>query len=304
MAGATQSLSDIFDGAERPQSRFSRFAERHPITAFSLGAFGIGWPVLAVPAITGIPTQPFLFLLTWLGLLGSAVVVTRATGGPGAVRRLLSRVLIWRFNLGRWAVILLGMPVLTVALAAGSGTLETPDGGWAPVAATYLSNTFLVAALINLWEETAWGGFVQSRLMHRHGLLVGSVLTAVPFAFIHLPLQFESGWTWSDVAVGFALLVAATPFYRYLLGVHFLATGGSVLAIAIQHSSWNAAGKLDGVSGEWQAAAAVLLTLLVALAQRLMHGGESSSTALDAGEASAAESAPSPPLVSGSRAGA
>lgn len=77
------------------------------------------------------------------------------------------------------------------------------------------------------------------------------------------------GWTWSDVGVGFAVLVVAAPFYRYLLGMHLLATGGSLLAIGIQHASWNAAGSLDGVHGDWQyISAAILLTGLIAVSQR------------------------------------
>ncbi len=44
----------------------------------------------------------------------------------------------------------------------------------------------------------------------------------------------------------------AAPFYRYLLGMHLLDTGGSVLAIGVQHAAWNAASNIDGVNGGWQ----------------------------------------------------
>ena len=57
---------------------------------------------------------------------------------------------------------------------------------------TYLFFLAVGAVTGNLWEETVWGGFVQGRLMARHGLLVGSLLTAVPFFLIHLPLAFEN----------------------------------------------------------------------------------------------------------------
>lgn len=95
---------------------------------------------------------------------------------PRASRRLLSLLLIWRFSVARWAVIVLAVPVLTVALAAVSGTLERPDGGWGTVVGDSLFVTFILGLfLINLWEETAWSGFMQSRMMERHGLLVGSL---------------------------------------------------------------------------------------------------------------------------------
>ncbi|MDT7698476.1 MAG: hypothetical protein QOJ30_801, partial [Pseudonocardiales bacterium] len=37
------------------------------------------------------------------------------------------------------------------------------------------------------------------------------------------------------------LLIVAAPFLRYLIGVHYLGTGGSLLAVGLQHASFNAA---------------------------------------------------------------
>jgi hypothetical protein len=96
------------------------------------------------------------------------------------------------------------------------------------------------------------------------------LFTAPLFAAIHIPLQFEGAWTWSEVTVGVAVLFGATPFYRYLLGMHLIDTGGSVLAASVQHASWNAVVDLDGVRGEWQPIAAViLLTVVMAVGRRL-----------------------------------
>jgi membrane protease YdiL (CAAX protease family) len=241
------------------------------MTAFVLLAFGIGWPALIAPLLAGIPVSPFLLLLVFVALLGPALVVTRIADGPGAGRALLARARIWRFGVGRWLSILFGVPVLTIAIAAVTGTLDNPESGWISVTAWYLFSTLIWGALmINIWEEAAWGGFAQSRLMARHGLLVASLLTAPLFAAIHVPLFFEGDVTWSNVAYNFALLFAAAPFYRYLLGMHLLDTGGSILAIGIQHAAWNAAGSLDPVQGEWQVvAAAALFTVLVAAARRV-----------------------------------
>ncbi len=256
--------------AERRPSRLTRFAERRPVSAYLIGALGIGLPLLVAPAIAGIPLIPFVLPMTYIAFLGSALVVTRLAGGPGAVRQLLSRLLIWRFSVARWAVIVFAVPVLTVALAAASGTLERPDGGWGSVLGDYLFATFVFGALlINLWEETAWSGFMQSRMMERHGLLVGSLLTGLPVAMYHVPLSFEGDWTWSEAGLGLALVFGLVPFYRYLLGMHLLDTGGSLLAVGIQHASWNAATNLGVFSGVWQpGAAVVVLTLLLAVGRR------------------------------------
>ncbi len=240
------------------------------MTAFLLLAFAIGWPALMVPVVTDLPPEPFLLVLLFLALLGPALLVTRVADGPGAIRRLLSRTLIWRFGVGRWAVVLLAMPVLTLALAASTGTLETPERGWALEVGLYLFSTLIFGALVaNLWEETAWGGFVQTRLMARHGLLVGSLLTAPLFAAIHVPLQLGDGASWSESAFGILIVFVTAPFYRYLLGMHLMDTGGSILAIGVQHAAWNASGNLEAVEGEWQVVvAAVLLTFLVAAWRR------------------------------------
>lgn len=274
--------------ARTPETR-GTFAQRRPLTTFLLFAFGIGVPLLSVPVFVDVPGEPFLLVLVYIGLLLPALLVTRLAAGRGAIKRMLGRTLIWKFSVARWAVIVFAMPALTLALAAGTGTLASPEGGWAPVAGTYLFATFIFGALIlNMWEELAWGGFVQSRLMARHGLLMGALLTAPLFAAIHIPLHFHGDWTWSEAGVGLAVLFAAAPFYRYLVGMHLLDTRGSILAIGIQHASWNAAGNLEGVDGDWQApAAAILLTALVAVGRRLWRS-ESRPVGRDAEQAAAA----------------
>ena len=49
--------------------------------------------------------------------------------------------------------------------------------------------------------------------MAARGLLLGSLLTAVPFFLIHLPLAFEvNGWkgtTWQDAFVDWGLILLA-----------------------------------------------------------------------------------------------
>src|SRR3712207_7667060 len=47
--------------------------------------------------------------------------------------------------------------------------------------------------IINLWEETAWTGVLQTRLERRHNWFVAALLVAVPFAVVHVPLEFFLG---------------------------------------------------------------------------------------------------------------
>ena len=103
---------------------------------------------------------------------------------------------------------------------------------------------------MNLAEEAAWSGLVQTRFAARHGVLRGALLTAPLFVAMHLPLQFAPGWTWADVGVGVVVLAVVAPFFRYLMGDALEATGGSLLAIGVMHAAFNASGEL-GFPGGW-----------------------------------------------------
>jgi uncharacterized protein len=250
------------------------FARRYPLTMFLVLAFAIGVPGMVIPLLLGVPSAPGLLWLVFVALLGSSLLVTGLADGRAGVRKLLSRVVLWRFSAWRWAIILFAVPVLTVALAAATGTLTSPERGWAAEIGWYLFNTLIFGALsLNLWEETAWAGFAQSRWMARHGLLVGSLITAVFFAAIHVPLQFEGNPSGSRILASTGLVFLTALIARYLIGMHLLDTGGSILAAGVQHASWNAAQKLEAVEGgdwNWQMVTAVaLLTLLLAVGRRI-----------------------------------
>ena len=237
----------------------------NPVIAFVAIALGLSWVLLSIPALTGLPPEPFLLVTCYVGLMGTALVLTRRSGG--SVRDLLRGVLRWRFGAGRWLVILFAMPLLTAVVAAATGTLVRPSQPLWLVAVSYLAQVLLLGALLfNIPEEIGWSGFVQSRLMHRYGLLGGSLRTAPPFVGIHLPLLFAAGWTWRSVAVSAVALIVAAPFFRYLLGMHLMDTRYSLLAVGVQHAAFNASGVLPFVHGGWQyLPAMVVLTLTVAL---------------------------------------
>lgn len=250
-----------------------RVAVERPVTTLCGVAIGLTLPLQAALLLAGID----LFvgkLLELVFLTGTAILITSWIGGRGAVRRLFSGLTKWRIGTGRWLLVLLAMPILTVVVAAATGTLHSPAHGWAGEVLTYLVLFALIALTGSLWEETAWSGFVQRRLMNRRGLLVGSMLTAIPFGLIHLPLAFEAdGWdgtTWSEAFVNWAFLLGALPFLRYVIGVLLVDTKGSVLAAALLHASFNASGALSVVPDGWQYVPALaILTLLVTVHRRL-----------------------------------
>lgn len=255
-------------GRRRPR-RVVGVVRRRPVGAFLVTLLV---PTLAVYAVVLALDAPFVVAQVFelVALLLAPAAVTAATAGRSGIRQLYAGLVGWRLGWRGWLVVSAALPALAVLVAAGTGSLQHPDGDWLRAALSY--PLFLVGGAVtaNLWEETAWAGFLQTRLMDRHGLLVGSLLTAVPFTVIHLPLAFGSGLhstTAHDALITWAFLVPIAPFMRYLIGVTLLDTGGSTLAVGVLHAGFNAtmaAAFLRG--GGWQAVPAlVLLTVAVAL---------------------------------------
>jgi hypothetical protein len=247
-------------------------ARRHPVPVFLTIALGAGWTALTIPNLAGQENGPFLLLMIAV-LAGAALLVTSWTGGPAAVRRLLAQTLRWRFEPWRYAVVLLGMPVATLAVGAVLGTAAVPVD-WVAFAGTYLFMTLVFGLLLaNLWEELAWTGFLQARLMARHGLLRGSLMTAPWFFAIHVPLSFSPGWTWSSALFNLTLVLLIAPFMRYLLGMHFLDTRGSLLAVGLQHAAFNASADLGSEGWEYAIALVVLTVVLGVVRSRTRGAG-------------------------------
>jgi uncharacterized protein len=246
---------------------FRRTARARPVLLLAIVSVAFVWLTQMASVLAGLDLVPAKIAELVL-LLVLAVIITGIGGGRRAVRGLFAGLVRWR--IGWWYVlVVVAMPLLTVLVAAVTGTLRAPDQGWLDVALTYVAFLVLGAITANLWEETVWSGFVQRRLTARHGLLRGALLTAVPFALIHLPLAFEtrgwSGTSGSDILITWGVLVLTAPFLRYLIGMLLAATGGSTLATGLLHASFNAAGAMVIMDGGWQyVPALVILTLLVA----------------------------------------
>jgi CAAX protease family protein len=274
-----------------PRGWFQRAAISHPILLLLAVATPFVWITQMGSALAGLDLMPAK-LAELLLLVGLTTAIARAADQRRGVRQLFAGLLRWRLG-WRYVLLVAAMPILTVAVAVATGTLDPPSDGWLPVAMTYLMFLAIGAVTANLWEETVWGGFVQGRLMARHGLLVGSLLTAVPVFLIHLPLAFEAnGWpgtTWQDVLITWGVLLVAAPFQRYLIGTLLIDTGGSTLAAGLIHASINAAGAMVVVTGGWQIVPALILLTLAVVAYRRWRGRSAtdgySSTLTPASEA-------------------
>ena len=260
---------------DRHEGRIRAFAVRRPVLAFCVFAVGLSVSLIAALLIADVSVIPGKAAQVVI-VPGTALLITAWLSGRAGVKRLLASLLRWRIGIARWLLVLLALPLLTLAIAAATGTLEAAPKGWLNIATTYLLTLLVLLITANLLEEMAWTGFVQTKLMARHGLLRGALLTAVPVFLIHLPLSFETNGLyrtrWEDALLNWALLLAALPAFRYLAGVLMLETNGSVLAVGVLHASFNASGGMDVTPDGWQYVPAVVLLTVLVTAYRALRG--------------------------------
>jgi uncharacterized protein len=206
-------------------------------------------------------------------LLPTALWVTSITDGRAGMRALFARVLRWRFGIGWWLVVLFGLPVIALLLGLiFGGSLQTADLG--PVLIKQLGSILLAVVLINLWEETVWAGFLQTRMEARFNFVVAAALTALPFAGVHVPLLLlDDHVSALSILKGIAGLVILGIVVRLLMGVMMRAALDSVLAVGVLHQIFDASNNngglvdslLDGAdAGNMTQLAAAILTVLIA----------------------------------------
>jgi membrane protease YdiL (CAAX protease family) len=279
--GPDQYVSGASVDATGRQAGLRGTVRRRPLTAFLVIVFGIGWPILAVAVLAshhiipgaGLPVEVFALTVTLLVMLPGALWVTAVTEGRPGVRALMGRAFRWRFGVGWWAVVLFGLPVIALALGLiFGGSLNATSAG--EVLLRQLLSVVLAVVVINLWEETVWAGFFQTRLEGRYPLVVAAVLTAVPFAGVHMPLLLigDHITTWS-VLKGIGGLLILGVVVRLLIGVVMRAAADSVLAVGVLHQLFDASNNKGGVvdsfldgadEGVMALVATVLLTAAVA----------------------------------------
>jgi uncharacterized protein len=239
--------------------------------------------VAALPALVdhhlvpgpALPLPVVVLVVTYGVLLPAALTVTAVAGGRTAVRELLSRAVRTRPGTWTWLTTTLALPVLTVLLGAALGGSVTPD--LRGVATAFVS-AVTAMLLIHLVEELVWAGFVQQRLAQRSGVLPAAVLTAIPFAAVHLPLVLVGPVSARSVLTDAGGLLLLAVLLRVLVGALLIGTGGSVLAAAGVHAGFNAANNGGGVadrllSGVDQGLLAPVAALLIGAA--LCYGGRS-----------------------------
>jgi membrane protease YdiL (CAAX protease family) len=112
----------------------------------------------------------------------------------------------------------------------------------------------------------AWTGFAQRRAMARWGKTGGSLVTAVFFTGIHLPLAFDGAHSAAQVASNVLLIAGVATGVRLLLGRVDAWTGRSLLTVGVLHSSFNATETLLDPGYDWVRIAVTIAVAVVLIA--------------------------------------
>ena len=224
----------------QPARAFRQVIARHPVAAMLLLMFVIAWAFLIPAALAGVPLIPFPMLgAIFLAQLGPAVLVTWAGGGWPEVRHLFGRIFRWRVHPAWYLIALLAIPIgslLWTAAVFGGGAVHALFTN-PSVIEDYLSS-MTILPIVSLWEETAWMGVVQARLATYRGPVLAAVITGPLFGLLHMPLQIGQP-IGAFLLTMAALMVFGIPF-RMVLGWLYNVTRGSILIVAIAHTTFDA----------------------------------------------------------------
>jgi uncharacterized protein len=201
---------------------------RHQVAAFFVLTFVLTWSAF-IPWYAGnaegIPWFTF-------GPFAAAVILSAMTGGWGAVKGLLARIVHWRVGI-LWYVVAVGLPcAIQLAAILINPLLGSPAPAWGniPPASEIVPMVVLFAILSGpLGEEPGWRGFAMPRLLARYRALTASLLLGVVWAAWHIPLLLVGDLT----AYGTINAVLAAIVFTWL----YQNTGGSVLLPILMHAS-------------------------------------------------------------------
>lgn len=249
---------------------------------FFLLAYLISWLIFVPLALqglgilSGIPA--WIHLLGAFGPLLSGLIISARTNGSRGLKELISQITRLKTGWKWWLPTALSPALIFLATCLLMGWVT---GNWRPISRFgFVSETpnlswylgWLVMVLtFGLGEETGWRGFALPRLQKKYDARVSSLILGLAWAFWHLPVFFYGyPFSLSGIVIFLVSILSGSAFLTWLYNT----TGGSVLAAAIWHGTYNAA--VAGADGPISAVVTGTVILWVVIAARL-YGPDSFS---------------------------
>jgi uncharacterized protein len=202
---------------------------------FFLLTFFVAWGFIVLLAMMPPPLEsllgspgashPLFILAVWTPAL-VALPLVALTADAGALRRYLSRLLLWRASRGWYAFLLLGVPAIFFAGAALGGGLP---GGLEYLEPVKLLKAAGLMLVLGPFEEFGWRGVALPLLQRRMAPLWAGLVLGLIWGLWHLPAFFlsgtpQSGWDFMPFFVGAtAASVILTPLFNHARGSILLA---------------------------------------------------------------------------------
>lgn len=216
---------------------------RHPLTGYLTLAFGVSWiGILVIFAARGFDLSPLLpaeagaiLLFMLLGpSLGGLIATASVDGRPG-LRALGARLVNWRVGARWYAVALLTIPTILLAILLFSSAVVDP--AFAP---RFQWTLFAVGLAAGSFEEIGWTGFATPRFLERQGLGMAGLSLGLIWAFWHLlvDLRYNIDAMGAAWLLEFAIVYLATLTpYRMLMTWVYSRTQSLLVAI-LMHASF------------------------------------------------------------------
>jgi membrane protease YdiL (CAAX protease family) len=253
--------------------------KRRPLLAYFGLTYAISWGLIAlVMSATGFdPTNlrpvdtGLIFVSMLFGPSVSGLAMTAHLEGRAGLRRLWSSLAHWHVGARWYALALLLMPVVLLAVLLPMSVLLDP--AFSP---GFKWQLFLIGMVAGSFEELGWTGFATPRLLARHRLLIAGLTLGLVWAFWHVVVDFRQNFSTMSRAwlLEFAVFyLAALAAYRVLMTWVYANTHSLPVAM-LMHASYTGwlmvlypATSL-GQGLVWQTAFAVVLWLAVAVVMR------------------------------------
>ncbi len=259
--------------------KLESWLRRHPLIGYFALAYAISWGgiliVLGATDFDLVELRPLdtglIFVLMLLGPSISGLALTALLDGRDGLRRLGASLVRGRVGVRWYAVALLSMPLLLLAILWPLSVFVEP--AFAP---RFQWALFAIGLVAGSFEEVGWTGFATPRLLARQRLWTAGLGLGLVWALWHALVDFRQNFNTMGIAwlLEFAVFyVAALTAYRLLMTWVYANTQSLLLAV-LMHSSYTGwvFVLFPTTSFEqnlvWQAAFAAGLWLLVAVVHR------------------------------------
>lgn len=216
--------------------------KRYPLASFFVLTYAIAWTPMLLLLVSG---NDSLVGLSFFAPAISAFVLAIAGEGQAGLRRLVSRLFIWRVKI-KWYLLALLAPILLELLAIpihrlfGAPAPAVRFADWMrtlPGQLPWLSLVLVFLTLSAVGEELGWRGYAMPGLYARYGSVRASLVLGVLWGCWHLPTFWIPGSPQYGLpAPGYVL---AAIGYTLIYTCLYHGARGSVLLSSLYHGASN-----------------------------------------------------------------